>query len=130
MSVVAVVNSALILGGVGLTFGVLIALANRKLFVWEDPRIDSVNEFLPGTNCGACGFAGCHAFAEELVQGNTQPVVCTVMGPDDVTDVAEFLGVEAGEATQRVARLLCAGGCDVAGLRAPSALRRRALGST
>ncbi len=114
MSVVAVVNSALILGGVGLTFGILIALANRKFFVWEDPRIDTVNQFLPGTNCGACGFAGCHAFAEELVQGDTQPAVCTVMGPGDVTDVAEFLGVEAGEAAQRVARLLCAGGCDVA----------------
>ncbi len=114
MSVVAVVNSALILGGVGLTFGILIALANRKLFVWEDPRIDTVNQFLPGTNCGACGFAGCHAFAEELVQGDTQPAVCTVMGSDDVTDVAEFLGVEVGEVAQRVARLLCAGGCDVA----------------
>ncbi len=118
MSVVAVVNSALILGGVGLIFGVLIAVANRRLFVWEDPRIAGVTELLPGTNCGACGFAGCHTFAEGLVQGDTQPAVCTVLGPDDVTDVAEYLGVDAGEPTQRVARLLCAGGCDVAVQRA------------
>ena len=33
-----------ILGGVGLVFAVLIALANRKLKVWEDPRIDVVAE--------------------------------------------------------------------------------------
>jgi electron transport complex protein RnfB len=114
MSLAAVLTSALILGGVGLTFGVLIALANRKLFVWEDPRIDAVTELLPGTNCGACGFAGCHAFAEGLVGAEAQPATCTVMGPDDITDVAGYLGVDAGEATQRVARLLCAGGCNVA----------------
>ncbi len=114
MSLAAVVTSALILGGIGLTFGTLIALANRRLFVWEDPRIDGVSELLPGTNCGACGFAGCRAFAEGLIAGRTQPAECTVIGPDDVADVAHYLGVEAGEVTKRVARLLCAGGCDVA----------------
>ena len=114
MSLAAVLTSALILGGVGLTFGILIAVANRKLFVWEDPRIDAVTELLPGTNCGACGFAGCRAFAEGLIGGEAPPATCTVMGPDDVTDVAGYLGVDVGEATQRVARLLCAGGCDVA----------------
>lgn len=110
--------SALILGGVGTTFGILIAVANRKLRVWEDPRLDAVTELLPGTNCGACGFPGCRSFAEGLIGGGAQPAGCTVMGPDDVSDVAEYLGVEAGEAQQRVARLLCAGGSDVALQRA------------
>ena len=32
------------------------------------------------------------------------------MGPDDIADVASYLGVDAGEANKRVARLLCAGG--------------------
>jgi RnfABCDGE-type electron transport complex B subunit len=114
MSLSSILLSAFILGGVGLTFGILIALAHRKLKVWEDPRIDAVTDLLPGTNCGACGFAGCRAFAEGLVGGNTQPATCTVMGPDDMTDVAEYLGVEAGEAMKRVARLLCAGGTHVA----------------
>lgn len=114
MSLAAVITSALILGGIGLTFGTLIALANRRLFVWEDPRIDGVSELLPGTNCGACGFPGCRAFAEGLIAGRTQPAECTVIGLDDVADVADYLGVEAGESTKRVARLLCAGGCDVA----------------
>jgi Na+-translocating ferredoxin:NAD+ oxidoreductase RNF subunit RnfB len=114
MEVSTILGSAAILGGVGLTFGTLISLAHLKLKVWEDPRIDEVTDLLPGTNCGACGRAGCHAFAEALVDGNVQPATCTVMGPDDVFDVAGYLGVEAGEANKRVARLLCAGGCDVA----------------
>jgi Na+-translocating ferredoxin:NAD+ oxidoreductase RNF subunit RnfB len=111
--VATIVVSVLILGGVGLAFGILIALANLKLKVWEDPRVDAVVDLLPGTNCGACGQAGCRAFAEALVDAKVQPATCTVMGPDDVIDVAEYLGVDAGEANKRVARLLCAGGSDV-----------------
>ncbi len=110
----AVLGSVAILGGVGLAFAGLIALAHRKFQVWEDPRIDAVAAMLPGANCGACGQAGCRAFAELLVAGGIQPAGCTVMGADEVADVATLLGVEAGEADKRVARLLCAGGSDVA----------------
>ena len=110
----SILLSVLILGGVGFTFAALIALTHRKFHVWEDPRIDGVADLLPNTNCGACGQAGCHAFAEALVGGKVQPATCTVMGADDVLDVAGFLGVEAGEANKRVARLLCAGGWNVA----------------
>ncbi len=109
---------AAVLGGVGLVFGTLIAVAHRRLKVWEDPRIDTVTEMLPGANCGACGFAGCRAFAEALVDGGAQPAGCTVSGPDGVHDVATFLGVSAGAAVKRVARLLCAGGSHVAAQRA------------
>jgi Na+-translocating ferredoxin:NAD+ oxidoreductase RNF subunit RnfB len=105
-------------GGVGLTFGLLIALANSKLKVWEDPRIDEVSGMLPGANCGACGFAGCRAFAEAVIGGQTPPAKCTVMGAEEKADVAAFLGVEAGSVQKVVARLLCAGGSDVARRRA------------
>ena len=109
-----ILDSALVLGGVGLFFGFLIAMANKKFHVWEDPRIDEVEELLPSTNCGACGMPGCRAFAEAVVAGEEQPSSCTVMGPDDREDVAHYLGVDAGEANKRVARLLCAGGSNEA----------------
>jgi Na+-translocating ferredoxin:NAD+ oxidoreductase RNF subunit RnfB len=114
MSGNAILDSALILGGVGLFFGFVIALVNRKFRVWEDPRIVGVEELLPNTNCGACSRPGCRAFAEAVVAGDQQPSDCTVMSPDAVEDVAGYLGVEAGEANKRVARLLCAGGKDEA----------------
>jgi Na+-translocating ferredoxin:NAD+ oxidoreductase subunit B len=114
----AILLSVAILGGVGLTFGALIAMAHRKLWVWEDPRIDDVVELLPGTNCGACGFAGCRAFAEATVNGLAEPAKCTVMGPEMREDVAAYLSVDAGSAVKVVARLLCAGGSDVAPAKA------------
>ena len=109
-----ILDSALILGGVGLFFGFLIAMANKKFYVWEDPRIGEVEELLPNSNCGACGLPGCRAFAEAVVDGKEQPSGCTVMGEEDLADVASYLGVDAGEANKRVARLLCAGGKDEA----------------
>jgi Na+-translocating ferredoxin:NAD+ oxidoreductase RNF subunit RnfB len=109
-----ILDSALVLGGVGLFFGFLIAMANKKFYVWEDPRIGEVEELLPNSNCGACGQPGCRAFAEAVVGGKEQPSGCTVMGEEDLADVASYLGVDAGEANKRVARLLCAGGKDEA----------------
>jgi Na+-translocating ferredoxin:NAD+ oxidoreductase RNF subunit RnfB len=114
MDVGTLLLSSGILGGLGLTFGVLIAVANLKLKVEEDPRLDEVADLLPGTNCGACGFAGCRAFGEALVKGDAPPATCTVMSAEEREDVADYLGVEAGQADRRVARLLCAGSAAVA----------------
>ncbi|MFO7587913.1 MAG: (Fe-S)-binding protein [Gemmatimonadota bacterium] len=118
MTVQSILGSVAVLGGVGLTFGILIAAANRKLRVWEDPRIDALTDILPGANCGACGYAGCRAFAEAAVQGVVAPAGCTVMSEAEREDAAAFLGVDAGEANKRVARLLCAGGAHVAPVKA------------
>ncbi len=99
-----------ILVGLGLLFAVILAVAYKKLRVFEDPRIEAVEEMLPHTNCGACGQPGCRAFAEQLVANETIPAKCTVSSPAEVERIAAFLGVDAGVAEKRVARLLCAGG--------------------
>jgi len=111
-------HAILVLTGVAFTFAVLIALANRRLWVWEDPRIDAVAALLPNANCGACGLPGCRAFAEQAVDGKVQPSQCTVGSDDMHQAIAGLLGVDAGTAVRRVARLQCAGGADVAGARA------------
>ena len=92
----------------------LLALAYRKLSVEEDPRIDRVADMLPGANCGACGLPGCRAFAENVVGGKIAPGLCPVGGPETATAVASYLGIDAGAVERQVARLLCAGGDDVA----------------
>lgn len=108
-----IIAAVAILGGVGLVFAILIAIANRKLKVWEDPRIDVVTSMLPGANCGACGMPGCRAFAEKLVQEESKPAGCNVANADVRADIAGYLGVDAGTAVKTVARLMCAGGTYV-----------------
>ena len=100
--------------GLASVLGVVLAVANARLRVFEDPRIDEVFDMLPNTNCGSCGLPGCRAFAEKAVAGEIQPSQCTVGGPETAAAVADFLGVDAGALDRKVARLLCAGGTNVA----------------
>ena len=93
---------------------IVLAVANFKLKVFEDPRIDDVQDMLPNSNCGACGQPGCRVFAEKVVAGDVQPSGCTVGGAETATIVADYLGIDAGERVETTARLLCAGGTNVA----------------
>ena len=116
--------SWLILKSVAVTTGfvavlaTLLVVANRYLHVEEDPRLDAVESMLPHTNCGACGFPGCRAFAQALIQGEAVPARCSVGTADDQRRIAAYLGIDVGAAEKRVARLACAGGNHVARHRA------------
>jgi Na+-translocating ferredoxin:NAD+ oxidoreductase subunit B len=102
----------------GVALAGMLAVASRKLYVFEDPRIDEVEGRLPKSNCGACGQAGCRAFAEKVVGGEVTPAQCSVSSPEQRQVIADFLGIAAGSAEKKVARLACAGGRHVAFLRA------------
>jgi Na+-translocating ferredoxin:NAD+ oxidoreductase RNF subunit RnfB len=106
------------LGGLTLVLASLLVLANKKLHVEEDPRLDVVEEMLPAANCGACGFPGCRPFAEALIAGDALPGKCTVSSDDGRAAIAGFLGVDVGAQERWVARLACAGGANVARNRA------------
>jgi len=106
------------MAGLGTVLAGVLAVASRKLFVWEDPRIDVVESMLPAANCGACGKPGCRAFAEAVVAGKMGPGKCTVNAAAVSEEIAAYLGVDVGAEEKRVARLACAGGAHVARQRA------------
>lgn len=106
------------LGGLTLALAIMLMVANKKLYVYEDPRIDQVDNMLPHANCGACGFPGCRPFAEALVSGKALPGKCTVSNDEARQRIAGYLGVALGSEEKQVARLACAGGINVARNRA------------
>jgi Na+-translocating ferredoxin:NAD+ oxidoreductase RNF subunit RnfB len=106
--------AASLMGGLGIILAIVLAIADKKLYVWEDPRIDEVEAMLPLANCGACGCPGCRAFAEKAVHGEIAPGKCTVSSPAGIEKIALYLKVDAGTQEKRVARLACAGGAHVA----------------
>lgn len=113
-----VVLAVLFMAFLGAVLGIVLALASKKLAVKEDPRIDQVEEMLPHANCGACGFPGCRPFAEAVVKGDAPPSKCSVNTADGTRAIAEFLGVDAGSAEKKIARLACQGGNNVARFKA------------
>lgn len=114
----SILTAVLFMTALGLVLATVLVAANRRLFVFEDPRIDQVEDLLPHANCGACGSPGCRPFAEKLVKGELEPGLCTVNSKDMNQVIADFLGVELGKHEKRVARLACAGGDHVAQINA------------
>ncbi len=107
-----------VMGGMGVLLAALLAIADKKLYVWEDPRIAEVEALLPHANCGGCGFPGCRMFAEKCVEGAIAPGKCNVNTADGILAIATLLQVDAGQEEKRVARLACAGGSNVSRHRA------------
>ena len=99
-----------VMTGLSLLFASVLALAYRLLRVDEDPRLEVIEELLPGNNCGACGEPGCAGFAGKLVDGALSPGKCTVADSGTLDDLATLLGVDVGAEEKRIARLKCAGG--------------------
>jgi len=98
------------LGILGLLLGLGLAFSAKWLHVKVDPKIVAVQEVLPGTNCGACGFPGCEGAAVAVVGGEAPVTVCVAGGQGTADDVAEVMGVEAGEVQKVVALVFCRGG--------------------
>ena len=110
----SIIIAVLALGGLTLALALILVIANKKLYVYEDPRIDVVEDLLPHANCGACGYPGCRPFAEALVSGEVLPGKCTVSSIEGRESIGNYLGVSIGNDEKRVARLACAGGTNVA----------------
>jgi formate dehydrogenase beta subunit len=87
-----ILNSFLMLLGLGLMASIMLAIASKIFFVWEDPRIEQVEEALLGANCGGCGYAGCSAAADAVVKGNAGLDVCSAGGFEIAVQVAEVMG--------------------------------------
>lgn len=98
------------MGGLGLIFAGGLAIADKKLRVFEDPKIAKINDVLPGANCGGCGYAGCYDFAVNVVEGKVSVTGCPVGDEETAKEIADIMGVEAGDSVKMLPRILCRGG--------------------
>lgn len=103
----------LTMGGLGLFFATILAVASEKLKVKEDPIVEKLVAALPGLNCGACAQAGCHDFAEKVAaQGTLDNFSCPPGGVEVQEKMSEIFGVSAGEMVKKRAVVKCGGGKD------------------
>ena len=98
-----------ILGGLGLGFGLVLAAASKVFYVETDPRLEQLNECLPGANCGGCGYAGCGGYAEAVLNGEAEIGKCASGGNECAQAMAAIMGVKAEAVTRKVALVRCSG---------------------
>jgi len=98
------VTGPAVLFGLACLFAVGLSIANAKLCVKRDQRIDQIEAALPGANCGGCGYAGCSAFAQAVFEGKAPVDGCSVGGADCAQAIARIMGVviEPGVRTRPV----------------------------
>lgn len=106
------------LSTLGLLFGLGLAYASFLLAVKEDPRLKKIVDALPGTNCGACGFPGCHAVAERILKGETAIDTCPIGGASSAERIAAVLGVQLEKKLRRLAVVHCGADCSIRTKRA------------
>ncbi|MBR6729363.1 MAG: RnfABCDGE type electron transport complex subunit B [Clostridia bacterium] len=99
----------LVLGGLGALFGGLLGIAAKTFKVETDERGEKIEAFLPGANCGGCGFSGCSAMAKALLKEEAPLTACSVLKEENAAEIASVLGIEPPTAQARVATVLCSG---------------------
>ena len=104
-----IVIAIALLGGLGLAFGLILAAASKVFYVETDPRLDQLNECLPGANCGGCGYAGCGGYAEAVLNGEAPIGKCASGGNECAQAMAAIMGVKAEAVTRKVALVRCSG---------------------
>lgn len=109
-----IIYSILTLALLGGALSVILYFVAQKFKVFEDPRIDKVDDVLPKANCGGCGYPGCRKFAEVSVEAadknqSLEGLNCPVGGNDVMKEVAAILGLEVDEQDPLIAVVRCNG---------------------
>ena len=107
-----ILTPIVVLSVIALLGGMILTIASKYMAVPVDERVANVRSVLPGTNCGACGFAGCEAYAEKLVFDGVKSNLCTPGGSSVAQAIAEGMGVAAEEVRIMSAIIQCSGSCD------------------
>lgn len=82
--------------GLGILFGALLGYAAEKFKVEGDPIVEQIDELLPQTQCGQCGFPGCKPYAESIASGDAINK-CPPGGQSTINAIANLLDVPAPE---------------------------------
>ena len=79
--------------GLGAVFGAILGYAAVRFKTEGNPIADQINEVLPQTQCGQCGFPGCRPYAEAIANGEAINK-CPPGGEAGIQALADLLDLE------------------------------------
>lgn len=83
------------LAAMGVTLGAVLGVAARLLRVEGNPLEAELQDLLPGSQCGQCGYVGCAQAAAALARGDAPVTLCPPGGKAVAEKLAKKLGVTA-----------------------------------
>lgn len=110
---VTVIAGILAIGILGIVLGIGLSYASIAFAVEKDEKVEAAENILPGINCGACGFAGCSAYAHAVVKEDADISLCAPGGAEVMEKLASLLGKNAENTKEKmVAYAHCKGNHD------------------
>jgi electron transport complex protein RnfB len=85
----------LALVGLGAVFGAVLGFAAVRFRTEGNPIVEQINELLPQTQCGQCGYPGCRPYAEAIANNGEAINKCPPGGEAGIQALATLLDVEA-----------------------------------
>ncbi|MCK5664775.1 MAG: RnfABCDGE type electron transport complex subunit B, partial [Thiotrichaceae bacterium] len=108
------VQSILMMGGLGVLISTVLVIASKVFYVYEDPTVLAIDDALPGANCGGCGYPGCMPNAQAIADGKQAANSCVAAGADVAEAIAAIMGVSLVEKEPEFAGSGCYYGNDAA----------------
>lgn len=78
----------------GIVFGAVLGYAAVRFKTEGNPIADQINELLPQTQCGQCGYPGCRPYSQAIADGEAINK-CPPGGEGTIQALADLLDVEA-----------------------------------
>jgi len=89
-----VVSSVIALLSLSLMFGAVLGYAAVRFKLEGDPIVQQIDDLLPQTQCGQCGYPGCRPYAQAIANGDAINK-CPPGGQSTINALADLLDVEA-----------------------------------
>ena len=97
MDIIDILIAIAIVLAISALMGLLLAVADKFLYVAIDERVEKVTAMLPNANCGGCGYPGCAGLAEALVEGKVKKVsACRPSKPEARQNIKDYLANTPG----------------------------------
>ena len=109
MDIKNILIATAVVAAVGIAIAILLSIAEKLFHVDVDERESAVRECLAGNNCGACGYAGCDAFAKAVAEGKADINNCSATAPAEKKIIGEILGVSVDAEETKIV-VACNGG--------------------
>lgn len=87
------ITALLALLSLGVVFGGVLGFAAVRFKTEGNPIADQINELLPQTQCGQCGFPGCRPYSQAIADGESINK-CPPGGEATIQALADLLDVE------------------------------------
>jgi len=85
------ISAILIFLALAIIFGILLGYASVRFKVEGNPVAEQIDNVLPQTQCGQCGYPGCRPYAEAINQGDAINK-CPPGGEATILALADMLG--------------------------------------